>query len=308
MTMNPSRLGQKNSAGDDDALFLKVYAGEVLTAFAEKNVFIGRHMIRSIDSGSSAQFPATWKGTASYHTPGNRLSGTSISHNERVIAIDELLVADRFIYRLDEAKNHYDVRSIYTADCGRALAKQFDQNVAQVGCLAARASATVTGGFGGSQVTDADCNSNGTSMAESIFDATQALDEKDVPEDDRYTFVRPAQYNLLVQVDKMLNRDFGGNPGVYSDGTIWRAAGTAIVKTNNLPSTTVATGPSAYQGDFQYTYALVMHPSAVGTVKLLDLAVEMEYLIEYQGWLIVAKYAIGHGILRPESAVEIITQ
>jgi hypothetical protein len=48
-----------------------------------------------------------------------------------------------------------------------------------------------------------------------------------------------------------------------------------------------------------------MHESAVGTVKLMDLSMEGEYKIEYQGTLLVAKYAVGHGILRPESAVEI---
>lgn len=48
-----------------------------------------------------------------------------------------------------------------------------------------------------------------------------------------------------------------------------------------------------------------MVPSAVGTVKLLDLAVEGEYQINRQGTLIVAKYAMGHGILRPECAIEL---
>jgi hypothetical protein len=50
-----------------------------------------------------------------------------------------------------------------------------------------------------------------------------------------------------------------------------------------------------------------MHRSAVGTVKLIDLAVEMDYDIRRQGTLVVSKYAVGHGILRPESAVEIKT-
>jgi hypothetical protein len=50
-----------------------------------------------------------------------------------------------------------------------------------------------------------------------------------------------------------------------------------------------------------------MHPEAVGTVKLIDLAVETEYDMRRQGYLTLAKYAMGHGILRPECAVEIKT-
>jgi hypothetical protein len=79
------------------------------------------------------------------------------------------------------------------------------------------------------------------------------------------------------------------------------------VKTNNLPQPNVNTGPAAYQGDFSTVAALAMHRSAVGTVKLIDLAVEMAYDIRRQGTLVVAKYAVGHGILRPESAVEVKT-
>ena len=80
-----------------------------------------------------------------------------------------------------------------------------------------------------------------------------------------------------------------------------------IVKTNNLPITNITSGLSKYNGNFSTTVGLVMHESAVGTVKLMDLSTEMEWDIRRQGWLIVAKYALGHGLLRPEAAVEIKT-
>jgi hypothetical protein len=49
-----SRVGQVNGSGDVDALFLKVFAGEVLTAFSEKNVMMDKHMVRTIANGKSA--------------------------------------------------------------------------------------------------------------------------------------------------------------------------------------------------------------------------------------------------------------
>jgi hypothetical protein len=39
----------------------------------------------------------------------------------------------------------------------------------------------------------------------------------------------------------------------------------------------------------------------------MDLSTEMAYDIRRQGTLVVAKYAIGSGILRPECAVELKT-
>jgi hypothetical protein len=181
----PLRIGQTNGAGDVDSLFLKVYGGEVLTAFETLNVMQNLQMVRNIASGKSAQFPATWKVNASYHTVGAEIVGQTSNVAERVITIDDLLIADVFIPLLDEAKNHYEYRSEYSTQCGRALARKFDTNSQQVALLAARASATVTGGNGGTQLTNAGYATTGSTIAAGIFAAAQALDEKDVPEDAR---------------------------------------------------------------------------------------------------------------------------
>ena len=298
--LNP---GQDNGAGDANALFLKVFGGEVLTAFEEANVMMDKQMIRTIQHGKSAQFPATWKVNSSYHTAGDEIVGKSSNVSERVITIDDLLIADVFIDILDDAMNHYDVRSVYSAECGRELSYAFDTNSLQVGCLAARASATVTGANGGSTSTDAGYATTGSTIATGIFLGAQTLDEKDVPENDRYAVLRPAQYYLVAQTTDVINRDWGG-AGVYAEGTVLKVAGIHIAKSNHLPNSNVTTGPSAYQGDFSNTEGLVFQKQALGTVKLLDLAMEMGYDIRRQGWLILAKYALGHGILRPECAFE----
>ncbi len=304
----PSRLGQINAAGDDNALFLKVYAGEVLTAFEETNVMESKHMIRTITSGKSAQFPATWKADAAYHTPGNELLGSQkVKHGERIINIDDLLVSDTFIANIDEAKNHYDVRSIYSTEQGRALARKYDKQLLQVGVLAARAAATISGAFGGTKLVNALFDSDAENLVAGIFNAAQVMDEKDLPEDDRFCFVKPKHYYMLAQLTKIMNKDWGGM-GVYAEGKVIKVANIQIVKTNNLPTTNISAESgtqNTYNGDFSNTVALVMHKSAVGTVKLLDLAVESDYDIRRQGTLMVAKFAVGHGILRPECAIEL---
>jgi hypothetical protein len=69
----------------------------------------------------------------------------------------------------------------------------------------------------------------------------------------------------------------------------------------------VTTGPTKYQGDFTKTAGVIFQKGAAGTVKLLDVALESEYMVSRQGTLIVAKYAVGHGELRPECAIELAT-
>jgi hypothetical protein len=106
-----------------------------------------------------------------------------------------------------------------------------------------------------------------------------------------------------------MNKDWGG-AGVYADGKVLRVAGIELIKTNNIPSTVIATGTDAgpagkYAGDFTNTIALVGHKEAVGTVKLMDLNMESAWIVDKRSELMVAEYALGHGVLRPECAVEI---
>lgn len=238
------------------------------------------------------------------------LVGQAMNANERVISIDDLLVSDISLSNYDEAMSQYEVRGEYAKQAGAALARTLDRNCLKVAVLAARAAATVSGGNGGTQLTVATAKTNADALIAGFFDAAQAFDEKDVPEQDRYAAVAPDQYYQLVNSSsKAIHRDYlgGGSNGSIADGTIMRVAGLQIVKTNNLPNSNVATGPAAYQGDFTNTASIVWQRGAIGTVKLIDLAVESDYLIQNQATLIVAKLAVGHGILRPECAVEIKT-
>lgn len=307
----PSRLGAINGGVDKDALFLKVFAGEVLTAFAEKNVMMDKHQVRTISNGKSAQFPVTGNFSAEYHTPGNEILGSSMNHAERIITIDDLLIAHTFIANIDEAKNHYDVRANYSTKIGEALANTADRHLLQNAVLAARGSATVTGGFGGSRITNANMATDADVLIAAIFEAAQKFDEKDVPENDRYVVLRPAQYYLLAQTTKVMNKDWGG-AGVYADGKVLRIAGVTLVTSNHIPSTNITTGVASgtsarYAVDARTTVGVAFQKEAIGTVKLLDLAMESEYDIRRQGTLMVAKYAMGHGILRPECAIELAT-
>jgi hypothetical protein len=303
---NPSFTGQINQAGTLDALQLKVFGGEIITAFNRACVFMDKHTVRKITAGKSAQFPAIGKTTAAYHTPGVEITGDKISHNEQIIVIDDVLLASVALAQIDEAKNHYDVRSEYTNQLGDALAQAFDQNVARVGVLAARASNPITGLPGGTVVSDASMATDSDKLVAALYTTAQKLDEKDVPSGDRNAFLRPAQYYLSVQNQKLLNRDYAGSANITS-GTVDSAAGLKIVKSNNVPGTNVTTGPTKYQGDFSATVGLVMNRGAVGTVKLLELAVESGWDMRRQVTLMIAKYAVGHGILRPNCAAELTT-
>lgn len=308
----PSRLGQVNAANSADALFLKQFSGEVLTAFEQATVTADKHMVRTIANGKSAQFPVMGRSSASYHTPGAEITGNAINHNEKVITINDLLLSSHFISNIDEAKNHYDVRSVYSTEMGRALAFQMDKHVLQTMLQAANeTTANFTGGDAGTNITASTSGTNADALIGAIFDAAEALDDAYVPADGRFCYLKPEQYYLLANASKAVNVDFSGR-GSIAEGSVPQVAGISLIKTPHLPTANVTgTGVAAGgAGGAQAvtaanTTALVTHTSAAGTVKLMDLAVESEYDIRRQGTLMVAKYAMGHGVLRPEASVRI---
>lgn len=309
---NPSRVGQQLGAGDTRALFLKIFSAEILTTFNTKTVMQDKVRVRNITSGKSAQFPAIGRTSAAYHTPGAEILGSVIQQDEKVITIDDLLLASTFISRIDEAMSHFEVRSEYSRQMGDALAQTYDRNLLSLAVKAARDPAGIGNGAvgqGDAVSTDIGATPSVADIIAAIYTAARSLDEKNVPDSDRYVFVSPEVYWGIVTNDKILNRDFNGQGnGVYSDGTVINVAGMKIVKTNNLAvdhTTGTVDYSSKYGVDATKTVALVMHPQAMGTVKLLDLSSEMEYDIRRQGTLAVSKMAVGHGILRPECIYEI---
>ena len=128
--------------------------------------------------------------------------------------------------------------------------------------------------------------------------------------------MRLEEYYKLANATNAVNVDFtGGANGGVASGKVMKIAGIELVPVPHFVDSNVTAVPdkgSATNGgsfpqavNLSNFVALVSHPSAVGTVKLMDLAVEKEYDIRRQGTLMVAKYSMGHGVLRPEAAVGI---
>ena len=312
---NPSRVGQAGLAGATDALFLKVFSGEVMSTFNSQTVMKEKTRIRSINNGKSAQFAAIAKTVAEYHTAGAEILGNNIEHGEKIITIDDLLIANTFISKIDEAKNHYDVRAEYSKQMGQALAQTYDRNLLSMAVKAARDPSGIGAGVAGQGNAASEAigaTPTTTQLVTAIYNAAATLDTANVPEDERFVIVSPATFYALVQEDKLINRDFGSN-GSYSDGTIMRVAGMQIIKSNNLvidhtSAANVAKFPdyaSKYTVNGSDTKALIIQKQALGTVQLMDMATEMEYDIRRQGTLAVSKIAVGHGVLRPECIIEL---
>jgi len=312
---NVNRLGAINQGSDTRELFLKIFAGEVLTSFERHNMLLPLTNVRTITHGKSASFPLVGKIGAEYHTPGTEITGLNVNHAERIITIDDLLISHAFIADIDEAMNHYDVRSIYSTEMGRKLATQMDQNIFKEIIKSARSSSLLDDedAPGGIEIAN-DKFKIGAGGAENLKEQTEALasaiflmaqrwDENDIPEEGRYVAFRPAEYYALAQNLDLINSLYGGS-GAIREGNIVKVAGITILKSNNIPKTNDKTD-KYHEVDASKTIGVGFLKDAVGTVKLMDLSMQAEWDIRRQGTLMVARYAVGHGPLRPECAIEL---
>ena len=336
--MTTSRLGKAVGGSDAQALFLKVFSAEVLTAFEEKNVMMPLHTVRTISSGKSAQFPMTGTASAEYHVPGDEILGNAINHAERVISIDNLLVSSAFIANIDEAMNHYDVRSIYSRELGYALANHCDKAVIRSGIAGSLDTTDVMGNTAGGNI-EVGTTPTAATVVAGIVEAAQTFDKRDVPDTDRYVVIRPEEFYLLVAAagstglsSAVFNNDFNGTGNINQGRQTLQIAGMTVMMSNHIPTADESDTPNAVLGDttngvrndpfgaeggnasgaagysgldFQNYVGLAFHRSGIGTVKLLDLAMESEYLVQNQGTLMVAKYAMGHNFLRAEACLGI---
>lgn len=317
-----SNPGQKLSAGDRDALFMKVFSGEVLTAFARNTVMMSRHQVRTIDHGKSASFAVMGRTRAKYLTPGDSLDDQrkKMEHNERVIAIDGLLTADCLITDIDDAMNHYDVRVEYSRQLGEALAMAAD--CAVINELANEAAKDATykdgnipdNGTGADKVlgtgkafefvTGLDISQDadyGNKILEGLLAARAQMTKNYVPMGDRYCLLTPEGYSAVM---KALMPDSANYHALFdpNTGKLQTICGFEVIEVPHLLNEGVdgkhalnlLVKTAGLQG-------IVFHRSAVGTVKLKDLAMERARRAEYQADQIIAKLAMGHGGLRPEA-------
>ena len=261
---NISRSGQSNATGSARELFLKLYAGEVLTAFQTRNVMMPIHRVRTISKGKSAQFPMTGKfRSASYHTPGNEITPSTTKQAERVVSIDDLLINAQFIPNIDEAMTHYDIRSIYTQEAGYALAKVADQNILRTAIKSGLCdNATVAGTAGMIQQFDAFDDEDFTDnvfiggatgspaadvqdpkeLAQAIIEAKRILENKAVPGDPVVVLPTDLYFNMFkvngttpLNDLVIFNRDVGGT-GSPLTGNVPSIMGMPLVVTPHLGS------------------------------------------------------------------------
>lgn len=312
------KQGQQLNQGDEIALFLKKFSGETLTAFTRESKVLENHMQKTIENGKSASFPVMGRTKAKYLKPGASLDDQreTIPHNEVVINIDGLLTADVLITDLYEAMNHYDVRGEYARQLGEALALSADASVvAEIAKLVQSQKENITGLGKGviiNKTTKGEVGINeetGKAVIDALLELKSKWTSQYVPQEERFVYLKPDMESAIIASKDAIDKDYGAVATIV-EGSITRLCGFKVISVPHLTQGgsdktgmigTAPEGhefPTAFKNDVAFVAA---HRTGVGTLKLKDLTLEHARRTEYQADQIVAKYAMGHGGLRPEA-------
>ena len=281
---------------------LKLYTGEVIKAFREKNIGLGLIKSRTISGGKTAQFIVTGAGLESdiqTHVRGEEVTPVILANDEVTITVSTRYVHSHFLDSLDEKLAQYEVRGELAFQSGEVLATKIDKDVfAMIGNdvpamtpLAGQKAAGTSVATGYAAATTA--LAKGDLLIEAFYKAKTGLNEKNVTATPS-VIVAPETYYAIVQSTRGVNADYTSNNGGIDTGKIRQVAGFSIGWTNHLDTTTNTK-----------LLALMFTQDVAGVVKAMDIQSESSYDNRRLGHLLVSYYALGMGPLNP-TGMEII--
>lgn len=286
---------------------LKLYTGEVLKAFRERNIGLSLVKKRNIVGGKSAQFIVT--GAASEadiqtHVRGEEVIGRVLANDEVTITVDTRYVHSHFIDGLDNHIAQYEPTSELAFQSGNVLAIKVDKDIFDEFKAAVvftplagqKAAKTVSATGYAAATTAAD---RGNVIVEAMFSATQALDEDDVTEMPIFVTTPKVKYELVQS--NAINKDLTMGNGGLDSGNIVMVAGIPITWTNHIGGT----GSALIAAGINELLGYVTTKDVVGVVSAMDITSDSWEDKRRLGNQYVSYYALGMGTLNPTGLVEV---
>jgi len=281
---------------------LKLYTGEVIKAFREKNIGLGLIKSRTISGGKTAQFIVTGQGLESdiqTHVRGAEVTPVILANDEVTITVDTRYVHSHFLDELDEKLAQYEIRGELAFQSGEVLATKIDKDVfklvgntvpAMTPLPGQKAAGTVVAtGYAAATTAEAKANT----IIAALYTAKANLNIKNVTETPS-VIVSPEDYYNVVQSTRGVNADWTNNNGGIDSGMIRQIAGFSMGWTNHLDKAANTK-----------LIALVFTKDVAGVVKAMDIQSESSYDNRRLGNLLVSYYALGMDGLNP-TGLEVI--
>ena len=272
--------------------FPEVWSMETLRAAEKALVMAG--LVKRFDSlvksrGDTIHVPKISNLSANDKTANTDTTTQTVTESEVSISIDKWKETSFEIEDIVKVQSNYDLMSEYTSKAGEAIARVVDTDL-----LALYSSLTSTDvGTYGNDLTDA-----------VLVAAIQALDEADVPLEDRALVIAPSQKAAIMKLDKFVKADYLGNydqatPVKKGPNSRWMWGdiyGVPVYYTNQVPTTA---------GTPTQVHNVLFHKEAFALAMQQAPRTQSQYRIESLGWRVTVDSIYGVKALRTDFGVEV---
>lgn len=309
-----TRPNQLNGAGDELALAIAEFTGEVEGTIQRKSVTEGWVPVKSVKGTSTIQNKSIGESTLQVLTPGETPQASQNDIGRVNLTVDTTVLARAAVPLLDDFQTEFSARAEIGQEHGKKIAKFKDQAFFIQAYKAALLGASPYGSdghLGGSVATFAAAGdaTDPAKIYAKLAELFATMEGKDVdPQmDDLVIALRPATFYALLQAEQVINGDYVTAAGTKIDGFIFKAFGVPVVRSNNLPNTAItghflsnARNANAYDGDFTKAVASVFSPRALLAGATIDLSTKVFFDDLSKTWFIDAWLAFGVTPNRPE--------
>jgi len=283
------------------------YGGTVDSQFAKKSImrqFVPVKPVRGTDTLINRRVGKT---TLQAITPGVRPEVTQTKFGKASVTVDTLILARDNRSQLNEFQTDFNARQELGMDHGKEIAKFFDEAFLIIGSLSALLSApsNLNSAFAAGKTTALTAAGDETD-SDKLYTAIEGIivemQTDDMDTDECAIFVNPTQYVVLLNNQKLIDRDFSSDNGDFADGKFKTLLGVPVVMTNRLPDGTAIThklSNAANSNAYDMTAAqaqvsaLILHPKALLAGETIPLASDVFFDKVERSWFIDSFLAFG---------------
>lgn len=285
------------------------FTGVVDSRFAKKSIMRNFVQVQSIRGTNTKMIRKVGAGTGQLQkvTDGVRPAATNIDFGKAQVTVDTIILARHNTSLANDFFSDFNVRQELALEQGKTLAQFYDESLLIQAIKAARlpAPSGLNGAFGAGK--SKTLGASGDELdPDKLFAAINSvllnMEEEDIDPEECAIFLRPTMFDVLLNHDKLVSKDFSAADGDFRDGKLMTIRGCPLVVTARIPNAAITGHQLSNENngnafDVSATEAkaaaVIMHPQSLLVGETIPLMSKVHYSDVELQWFIDSLQSYG---------------
>mgnify|MGYP001793122541 CR=1 FL=1 len=297
----------------DRTEMIEEYGGVVESQFAKKSIMRRMVKVKPVRGTDTLINRRVGRTTLKALTPGVRPEASKTDFGRNSVTVDTVVLARDNRSMLNEFQTDFNARRELAMDHSKELSKFFDQAfiIQAIKGSTLPAPANLNGAIGAGKnatLTAVGDEQDPDKLYAAIAGIITSMQEEDIDTEECAIFVRPTEYDVLMNNDKLVNGDYS-SAGDFADGMFKGIKGSPVISTARIPNAPI-TGHLLSNADNGNAYdvsaaeakakAVVLHGKSLLAGETIPLTSDIFMSREEKQWFIDSFLAFGVSPNRPD--------